>query len=264
MKSSFHTLSLLALLLAALACSCAGSGSGEPQEQENAEAKRMLQGVWLGEDESVMLRVKGDTILYADSTLSPVAFAVIGDSLVVRGYSEKRYAIVKQTPHLFVYTGADGDIVRLMKSDDKADAALFRRSAPLNQRRLIRRDTIVSLGAERYRIYTQVNPSTYKVVRTMMNADGVLSDNVYYDNIINVCIYHGARRLFSRDFHKRDFRRWVPAEYLAQSVLSDITVSQPSATALVMEATLCVPDTPTSYIVDILVTQRGRMSMRGK
>lgn len=262
-----HTPHLLPALLAAflsLLASCGGGSSAAPGEEENAEAKRLMQGVWLGEDDAVSLRVKGDTITYADSTMAPVAFAIIGDSLVLRGHREARYAIVKQTPHLFVFRNGTGDVVRLMKSDDKSNEALFntRPAAALNQRRLIKRDTVVNAGATRLRVYTQVNPSTYKVVRTLLNADGVEVDNVYYDNIINICVYDGPRRLFSRDFRKQDFSRHVPHGYLTQSVLSDITVAAVTAKAVVLAASLCVPDSPTSYVVNITITTAGGMSMR--
>lgn len=49
-------------------------------EQEDMQAKKMLQGIWVPDDEeSVAFKVKGDTIYYPDSTSVPVAFKIIGD-----------------------------------------------------------------------------------------------------------------------------------------------------------------------------------------
>lgn len=58
-----------------------------------------------------------------------------------------------------------------------------------------------------------MNPTTYKVYKSSYNDDGVQVDNVYYDNIVNIHVYHGANRVFSRDFHKKDFLKVVPAEF---------------------------------------------------
>lgn len=257
---------LLSALALPLLFSCKGGGKGDVRGEENAEAKRMLQGVWIGEDDAVMMRVKGDSITYADSTMATVAFAIVGDSLVMHGYRDTQYAIVKQTPHLFVFRNQTGDVVRLVKSDNRDDNAVFdnRPKPALNQRRLIKRDTIVTAGERRYHVYTQVNPSTYKVVRTTLNQDGVQVDNVYYDNIINICVYDGARRLFSRDIRKQDFKRHVPGDYLAQSVLSDITVTAADTRGVSLEASVCVPDSYTSYIIDLNVSPAGHLSMKAR
>ncbi|MCM1077982.1 MAG: DUF4738 domain-containing protein [Bacteroidales bacterium] len=196
---------------------------------EDKDAKALLQGIWAsGDDGEVTMMVKGDSIIYADSMLSPVYFAIIGDTLMLRGNSEARYAITRQTEHLFDFENHNGDAVHLCKSDNPDDRCVFdgRKPVVLNQRRLIKRDSVVVSGDDRYHVYTQVNPSTYKVVRTSYNDDGILVENVYYDNIINVCVYKGAQRLFSADVHKRDFSMYVPSSYLQQAVLSDICIDK--------------------------------------
>ncbi len=56
----------------------------------------------------------------------------------------------------------------------------------LNQNTLIKRDTVVVRGDEKYHLYVQVNPTSYKVYKSSYNDDGVEVDNVYYDNIVNL------------------------------------------------------------------------------
>lgn len=234
------------------------------EEEENTKAKSMLQGIWLDdEDGEVTAKIKGDTIFYADSTMTPVAFAVIGDSLVLKGYNEVRYAIVKQTSNLFQFKNTTGDIVKLVKSNDSNDSYFFDNVKPieLNQNQLIKRDSVVFVGDNKYHVYTQVNPSTFKVISTSINDDGVQVDNVYYDNIINVCVYNGGNRIFSSDIHKQDLKKYVPQDYLAQAVLSDIVLDKVSPNGIEMLASVCKPNSPTSYIVRMSISPTGKLTL---
>lgn len=245
--------------------SCKDAGTNAPvTEEENQEAKAMLQGIWLNdEDEEVTMKIKGDTIVYADSTLTPVWFAVIDDSLVLRGYNETRYEILKQSENVFQFKNHSGDVVKLVKSNNPNDSYVFENRKPsyINQNKLIKRDSVVTSADKKYRIYTQVNPSTYKVVKTSYNQDGVQAETIYYDNIINICMYDAGKRLFSRDFRKQDFQKHVPAQFLKQAILSDIVIDKVSERGIELLAQICVPDTITSYVVRIIVTHDGKMSL---
>jgi hypothetical protein len=233
--------------------------------EEDKDAKALLQGVWTnGDDGEVTMMVKGDSIIYADSMLSPVYFAIIGDTLMLRGNTEARYAITRHTAHLFDFENRNGDAVHLCKSDNPYDKYIFdgRKPVVLNQHRLIKRDSIVGDGEDRYHVYTQVNPSTYKVVRTSYNENGILVEKVYYDNVINVCVYKGAQRLFSADVYKRDFAKYVPESYLRQAVLSDIGIDGVSNGSVELTASVCVPDSPTSYRIKMIVSKQGKLTMK--
>ena len=253
---------LFIILLSLL--SCAEKTSENTDTQEDTVAKQMLQGVWMNEDEVVAMRVAGDTISYSDSTMAPAYFAVISDSLVIRGATETRYEIVKQTEHLFEFRNHVGDIVKLMKSDNPGDAEAFtKQAAPrINQNQLIKRDTVAVVADRKYHVYVQVNPSTYKVIRSTYNQEGMMVDNIYYDNIINVCIYDGGTRLFSRDMRKQDFAAHVPENFIRQSILSDITVDAITSEGVTLDAALCMPDTPTAYIVKMTVSPKGKLTMK--
>lgn len=233
-------------------------------EKENLEAKKMLQGIWLDDEiGEVVLKVSGDTIVYADSTMSPVSFKVIGDSLVLKSFSESRYSITKQTANIFQFKNHNGDVVKLIKSTDPNDKYVFqqRKPAPLNQNQLIKRDTVVFEGNHKYHVYVQVNPSTYKVISTSYNDDGVQVDNVYYDNIINVCIYDGGKRIYSRDIYKQDLKSYVPSEFLRSSVLSDITLDKVTSEGVELLALVCTPDSPLYYVVRMKISQGGTLKM---
>lgn len=254
------------MFLVALLLSCKG-GSAETAvvETEDAEAKAMLQGIWLSEDnDDVVMKVKGDTIVYADSALMPVRFMIIADSLVLQGYNEVRYAIVKQTDNVFQFNNSTGDVVKLVKSQNKEDEWAFenhRASVSVNQQQLIKRDTVVSGAEKQYRVYTQVNPTKYKVVNTSYNQEGVQVETVYYDNIVNICIYDGGRRLYSSDVHKHDFRKFVPKDFIGQAVLSDIVIDKVSERGVEFLAYVCDPDSVTQYVVRLVVSHGGKLKI---
>ncbi len=250
-------------ILALASCKKAGSQSGAVRE-DNA-AKQMLQGVWVNDDEeSVAFMAKGDTIFYPDSTSQPVYFQIIHDTLVLHGANDMKYPIVKQAPHLFEFRNQTGDIVKLVKSENKSDLLLFTHKRPvaLNQNKLIKRDSVVMFGNDSYHCYVQVNPTSFKVIKATYNDDGVEVDNVYHDNIINVNVYKGNTRLFSRDFHKRDFSRYVPSDFLESSVLSDIIIEHASADGVHFYAVLAMPDSQMSYNINLTISYAGKLEMK--
>lgn len=231
---------------------------------EDTHAKDLLQGIWLNEeDEDVAFRVKGDTIFYPDSTVQPVYFYIYSDTLVMKGANEVKYPIVKQAAHLFEFKSQSGDVVKLVKTSDKSYLESFQQKQPvaLNQKTLIKRDTIVGLADDKYHLYAQVNPTSYKVLKSSLNDDGVQVDNVYYDNIVNLNVFHGATKIFSRDFHKNDFAKKVPAAFLEQAVLSDIIFDSIDKNGIHYLAILAMPDSYLSYQVKVTVSFSGRLSI---
>jgi len=104
----------------------------------------------------------------------------------------------------------------------------------------------------------QVNPTTYKVFHTSYNNDGLEVDHIYYDNIIHVSVYQGASKVFSRDFHKSDFSSVVPANMLEQCVLSDMSFSKADDNGVCYTTLLAIPDSPSSYVVSLVISYQGK------
>ena len=178
-----------------------------------------------------------------------------------------KYPIGKPAEHIFQFKVQNGDVVKLVKTEDKSYLQQFihnRASVALNQNTLIKRDTVVVRGDEKYHLYVQVNPTSYKVYKSSYNDDGVEVDNVYYDNIVNLHVYHGANRLFSRDFYKKDFGKQVPASFLNQAILSDIVFNKIDESGIHYLAVLAMPDSSLSYQVEVIISFEGKMSMRVK
>jgi len=230
---------------------------------EDTNAKNMLQGVWLNEDDgSVSFRVKGDTIYYADSTSVPAYFRIIGDSLVLG--SGTRYAIQKQSEHLFWFLNQNGDLLKLTKSDNPEVDTEFVHDSPsvMTFTHQVKRDSTVLYNNERYHWYIAINPTKYKVTLHTYNNDGVEVENVYYDNIMHISVYHGSRCLYSSDFRKRQYEKYVPASFLEEAILANMEFSHIDADGLHFNATLCIPNGASCYLVESLVSYTGQMTMK--
>ena len=233
--------------------------------QEDEHAKEMLQGIWLNEDaDDVAFRVKGDTIYYPDSTSQPMFFYIYSDTLVMKGANEVKYPIVKQAAHLFAFKNQGGDVIKLVKTSDKSYMSAFQEQRPiaLNQNKLVKRDSVVAFAGEKYHLYVQVNPTTYKVYKSSYNDDGVQIENVYYDNIVNVNIYKGASKVFSRDFHRKDFAKKLPESFLEQAILSDMVINYIDKDGFHYLAVLAQPDSYLSYQVKVQVSFCGSLKIQ--
>lgn len=258
-------LTILVVAFLALLTACENKASSPNTPQEDTAAKKMLQGIWVDEDaQTVAFKAKGDTIFYPDTTSLPVYFQIIGDTLVLHGVNEVKYPVVKQTRHLFVFKNQNGDEVRLTLSDDPDDANAFRHEKPqaINQNQLIRRDTIVNYEGERYHCYVQVNPTSYKVVKSSYNDEGVEVGNVYYDNIVNLNVYQGAKKLFSRDFHKQQFASFIPKDVIQQVILNDVLFKKVDQEGIHYTASLGMPDNISSFQIELIVSYEGKLRMK--
>ena len=255
-------LSIIIMLTVLLAgCSRKGGQSGALPEDEGA--KSLLQGVWVdGENGDVSLRVQGDTIYFADSTSMPSYFRVYGDSLFMG--SGTSYAIVKQTQNLFWFTNHNGDVIKLQKSTDPVDETEFVTDSPrvLNYTHQVKIDSVVSYDGNRYHWYVAINPTKYKVTKRSYNDDGIEVENVYYDNIMHVSVFLGAQKLFSSDFRKQMYAKFVPENFLDEAILANMEYSHHDDKGIHFNATLCIPDGASCYIVESLVDYHGGMTMK--
>ena len=238
-------------------------GSVAEEEKESREAKAMLQGVWVEKESGdVSFRVKGDTIFYADTTSMPAYFKIIGDSLVFA--SGTKYAIEKQTEHLFWFRNQNGDVIKLEKTDDQDATAEFTHDAPkiMTYTHQVKTDSVVSYNGERYHWYIAINPTKYKVVNHTYNNDGVEVENVYYDNIMHISVYKGGQQLYSSDFRKQQYDNIVPSDFLTEAIFAKMEDSHVDASGLHFNATLFMPDGASCYLVETLISYKGQMTMK--
>ncbi|MGN1376149.1 MAG: DUF4738 domain-containing protein [Prevotella sp.] len=264
LKVCLGILSVAVLVIATNSCGRTEKNK-DNVEKENIEAKKMLSGIWIDADEeSVIFKAEGDSLFYPDSTSVPVKFIIRDDTLFLIGGRTSKYGIVRQTPNVFEFNNNNGETVRLVRSENANDSLLFIRSSNIsvNQNKVIKSDTIVSNDNKSYHCYVQINPTTYKIYRTSFNDEGIEIENVYYDNTVHISVFSGAAKLFSKDFRKADFVKYVPKDVLEQCVLSDVKFESIGAAGFKYAAILAIPDTPSCFIVDITLSFDMKLSMK--
>lgn len=256
----YKRFSIIALAVALSSC-------GAPQQkasatEEDKEAKSLLEGIWLDDDtEAALLRVKGDTLFYADAAAAPVAFKIIGDSLFTYGARTTGYKIEKREEHIFRFHSATGDVIRLHKAETEDDSLAFihTREIPV-YKEVIKKDSVVTYDNVRYRGYVYINPSKIKVMRPGVSEEGLGVDNVYYDNIIHICVYEGRKSLYAKDITKQMFKGVVPDDFLQWAILSDMDFMGVDSEGYHYQATVCVPDDASCYLIHITAGREGELS----
>ena len=255
---------LLAAAVGCAAVSCQKKTDVKLSAVEDTKAKEMMQGVWIDDEtQEVNFMVKGHPILYPDSTSQPAFFKVVNDTLVV-GEPPSRYPIVKFSAAILVFKNQNGEELKLTKSnspDDNAEFEQHKHQPFAVTTRQLKKDTVVTLGGERYHCYVAINPTKYKVLRRVFNDDGVAVDNVYYDNIIHLSVYRGAEKIYSSDITKKLYASKVPADFLNQSILGDMNLSRADSDGFHFETVIGIPEATTSYVLDTTVSKDGKIKV---
>lgn len=261
MNRSYVVISFFVCLLVFMGCK---HQKGTPVESlpESTEAKELLQGIWCNpETEEAAVKVKGDTVYYADTISMPVYFKVVGDSLML---GQNHYKIVKHSANVFCFRNHSGDEVRLVKSNDPADEFYFTDELPQTltmSTEVVKTDSVVMFNGQKYHWYVAVNPTRYKVVATSYNGEGVEVENVYYDNIIHISLFKGAECVFSKDFNKQQYADFVPAQFMEQSILANMQFDQIDNQGFHFNATLCSPGRSSCYMLATNISFEGKVTM---
>ena len=248
------------LICISLMSSC----SGQPQKKEEMEkedliAKEWLQGTWIDDmTETPLFTAKGDTIYYIDEPAVPVAFKIIKDTLKTYGRKVSNYHIKKQGKSFIWIQSFMGDILQLSKAENSQDSLWIPRQTPKEKtNNVISKDNVVHYNNQRFRGYVYINPTNIKVHQPEITEEGLEIENIYYDNIIHICVYEGKNKLFGRDMKKQDFESLIPAEYYQRAILSDMEFGGVNAKGYQYQATLCIPNSASCYLVNISITKDG-------
>lgn len=253
-------------LIVFFSAACSGNKNLYFSEQgkEDANAKELLQGIWLDDEtESPLMRVEGDTIYYADAQSAPIAFKIIRDTLYTYGNDTTYYKIDKQAEHIFWFHSITDNIIKLHKSEDLNDSLLFVRQELVipTYTEVTRRDSVVIYNGTRYRAYVYINPSKMKVIKTTYSEDGISMDNVYYDNVMHICVYEGKKSLFASDITKQMFDQIVPEDFLTQAILSDTKFVKVDRNGFHYQAVLAIPESLIYSIADMEVSFEGNLAI---
>ena len=224
--------------------------------------KSQLQGVWLDKNtESPVLKIDGDSILYVSKSDLCMPYKLVDDTLFVTGLHTAAYPILEQSEHSLCFRTPMGDEMSLYKYED-SEITIEQIEAPRMEpvKEVVKKDSIIRLGDRRFRGYITINPTTIKVVRPGVTEDGFSIDNVYYDNIIHICVYEGKDQLCGKDIKRSMFEGVVPAEFLSYSILQDMAFMGKKDDNFLFRATLCVPDGP-SFYARVLINEKNEIKV---
>lgn len=258
----YVALSLMVIVSAA--CGSNKNPYSPKQDGEDMNAKELLQGIWLDDEtESPLMRVVGDTIYYADAQSAPIAFKIIQDTLYTYGNETTYYKIDKQAEHIFWFHSIADNIIMLHKSEDPNDSLSFVRQELVipTYTEVTKRDSVVTFNGTRYRAYVYINPSKKRVVKTTYSEDGISMDNVFYDNVMHICVYEGKKSLFASDITKQMFDKVVPEDFLVQAILSDTKFVKVDRNGFHYQAVLAIPESSIYSIADMEVSFSGELTI---
>lgn len=97
-----------------------------------------------------------------------------------------------------------------------------------------------------------------------MTDEGMIVDNIYYDNIIHICVYQGKKRLYAKDIRKEMFEGTVPDDFLQMAILSDMNFMGVDAEGFHYQATVSMPDDLSCYYVNLLIDNDSNLSFKLK
>ncbi|MCI1683519.1 MAG: DUF4738 domain-containing protein [Bacteroides sp.] len=253
---------VLFVLGASFLISCSGNKE-QYTSKEDVIAKEMLQGIWVDDEtEMPLIRIKGDTIYYTDSQNMPTYFKIIKDTVYVYGSVTSAYKIDKQTEFDFWFHSISDEIIKLHKSDNPVDNLSFgnqNTQIASATKSVMQKDSIVMYNGIRYRGYVYINPSKIKVIRTSYTEDGISVDNIYFDNIIHICVYKGKELLYGKDIKKQMFSNQFPDSFLNQAILYDMRFMGVDARGYHYQATLNVPESSISGLANLTITMNKQL-----
>lgn len=224
--------------------------------------KAQLQGVWLDRNtESPVLEIDGDSLFYASKSDVRMPYLVVDDTLFVKGIRTSAYLILEQSDHTLEIRTPMGDEMSLYKDEHGGiiiDQPEMTEVKPVSK--VVKKDSVIVVGKNRYRAYITINPTTFKVVRPGVTEDGFSIDNVYYDNIIHICVYEGKVQLCGKDIKRSMFEGVVPAEFLSVSILQDMFFCGKDKENFLFQAILRVPDGP-CYYVHVFIDKNNKVEV---
>ena len=154
--------------------------------------------------------------------------------------------------------------LKLHKSEDPNDTLAFSfKSVEIipTYTEVTKKDSVVMFDGVRYRAYVYINPSQMKVVKTTYSEDGISMDNIYYDNVMHICVYEGKKSLYAKDITKQMFVDVIPTDFLQQAILSDMNFTGIDRKGYHYQALVCIPESPVCNLVNLTISFDGKLNI---
>ena len=197
----------------------------ERKRSDSLRVMELLQGIWIDDNTGLpTLKIKEDSLFLASQSQTAYRFGISDDTLVTYGADQIKYQIDSIDSHVFHFYTQVGDLMSLHKADNDTIAFGYQQDEEKQDtiREVVEKDSVFVYQGVRYRGYVFINPSTKKVIRPMMTEEGMIVDNIYYDNIIHICVYQGKEELYAQNISKEMFAGIFPDAFLQTVILSDM------------------------------------------
>lgn len=242
--------------------SCQGSSKGESQMEVSDSLRKSLSGVWLDDNsEAPIFVIRNDSITFLSTghTTQPARFSISGDTLVIFSSETVKYSIQSLHKHSMRLVTPLGDLLSLHLSE--TDSLQFSLPVQITQpTEVLRRDSVIQYQGKRFHGYAYINPTRKKVIVQSISEEGLPIDNVYYDNLIHICVYQGKEELYGRDISKEVFQSIVPADFLKEAILTNMDFTGVDSHGYHFIAQLCIPESSTCYYVRVTVDTQGKFN----
>lgn len=259
----FLTFTTVILLL--WAC---GSNTAQPSrsvlQKNNTVAEELFCGIWmLSDSDTPFLKVTKDSLMFYEQQNSQMAYDIIKDSLIVYGSTGTfGYKIVRQSEYTFWFNSLSDHLVKLYKSDNLEDSLYFvNNTVEIDSldtdtvRQVLQKDTIIYQDNTRFRGYTFINPTSMKVFKPTYSDEGMRIDQVFYDNIIYICVYKGKEKLFGQNIAKQDFESLLDSDFYRSVILGDVSFIGVDKDHFYFQAVVEVPNSLIFDLIDVTVSR---------
>lgn len=256
---------IIGLVLTFVAAGC--RHGSETSVDEDKTAKQMLQGIWIDDENgNAVFWAKGDSLYFPDSSSQTAKFWIYGDSLYIKGSQTWHYKITKQANHLFKFINEMGDEVKLVKDDGESLRGQFNVNKPyaMNIFRTYSSDTLLHADGSRWEVKINISPTTSKVLKSDYNDVGLAVDNLYLDNKARVTVLFDGVQVYSHEYLKAEFDKFLPKELVNKSMLRYIDFYGADSSSVYLDATVGIPDASSSYVIETRIERNGKTSMRVK
>lgn len=235
----------------------------ERKRSDSLRVMELLQGIWIDDNTGLpTLKIKEDSLFLASQSQTAYRFGISDDTLVTYGADQIEYQIDSIDSHVFHFYTQVGDLMSLHKADNDTIAFGYQQDEEKQDtiREVVEKDSVFVYQGVRYRGYVFINPSTKKVIRPMMTEEGMIVDNIYYDNIIHICVYQGKEELYAQNISKEMFAGIFPDAFLQTVILSDMDFVGIDSDGYHYRASLCVPDDISCYYIDLNISYDGKLT----
>lgn len=254
-------------LLSVLLLSCRHYDSGYSWRHQDKDAKQMMQGIWIDDEEGVpVFMVKGDSVLFPDTTSMPMRVWIYQDSLYLQGNGVDRYLVTRQTEHVFRFVNQGGEEVKLVKVEDSRLQAAFFQERPyaLNIFRTLSLDTLVTVASQTYHCNIQVEPTSNRIIASSFTDQGIRVDNMYLNNNARVRVWRNQVPFYEHHFQKQEFSAFVPKEFLDKAILSNVLYDRADTAAVYLDAVIGIPDASSAFVIEMKIGNKGKVLKRLK